>query len=199
MTQQFNNNKPQRGFVLFELIVVIALAFIIVSTLFLLTRPDEYLKRQRDNSLAGDTQQIVNAANQFYIHLGRLPWTDDLGLDIPLAGIDWIDARDPAIGICGDTACTTPGEMIESGFLPSFLQKEFITSSEESVHIGKGKNPQDPIYACFIPASREFRDKTGSLYKININTPFPATGVLERCPATTKWEEDNVCYYCASQ
>lgn len=189
-------NFTKHGFARLEF--VLSIGFVLLFLLFLLkvAQPDEYLKRQRDMRLIEDAQILLQAFNRFYITVGRLPWADDLATNNPLPGLDWTNARDPSIGICADSSCQKPGELLTTGFLPGFLQKEFIKNPADAIYIGKGRKKQDPIFACFIPFSDKLRQSTGSLYKIDVDKGFPPYGVVQRCPYYTKWKETSICYYC---
>lgn len=196
---KFSNFKfqisPSGGFAVIELIAAIGFLGLLVLSVILAINPLERAKVEVDSQLKDRAENLLGAINQFYIAEGRLPWADDFGSSSPLPGISWTSAFSPEVGICGDKDCTTSGELITS----NKLSPGAISESSSPLFIAKGKEPKDPVYACYIPQSETLRRATGKLYRITPGAAIPASGVPEDCPLSITWTGDDVCWGCVAK
>lgn len=207
------NPKPgtrPAGFSVVELVIAIGLLGLLVVSVILAVNPLERAKIEADSRLKDRAENLLGAIDQFYVAEGRLPWADDLGSSSPLPGIPWTSVFSPEVGICGDKDCTTGGELITTNKLSPASISEFKggvsidkiyakLKAASPLFIAKGKEPKDPIYACFIPQSETIRRATGKLYKISQAAQIPASGLPEDCPLSVSWTGDDVCYSCVSK
>lgn len=189
-----------RGFSILELVVAIALLGLLAFSIILAVNPIERAKIQRDEKWKGGAESTLASIDQFLIAKGRLPWSDDFGSEFPISVLPWTPAHYPEIGVCGDSQCSGHGELISEGFSPNFGPKDVQNAAKEDIiYLGRGKDPQAKIYACYLPLSEKIKRATGKLYKITPGAHLPASGVPEECPLSPSWTGEDVCYFCVAK
>lgn len=186
---------------------------IVAAGLYFVINPSERKKEARDKEFAGYMSTIVQTTGNYFNFAGRFPWTDDLGSSSPTPPLPWTLVKQPEVGICGDGTCSKAAELtqeyevgvpgskktVKKIFLGKDFLKTFISSGAGGeLYIGKGSNPQDKVYVCFLPSSEKIRQSLGSLYKVTPGSPLPYSGVPDNCSSSTTWKEDDVCFSCAS-
>lgn len=200
----------QTGFSIIELVLAISFLALLVLSVIFAVNPLERAKVEADAQLKDRAENLLGAINQFYVAEGRLPWADDLGSSSPLPGLSWTSAFSPEVGICADKDCTTGGELITTNKLSPGAVFDFKgevnidkiytkLKATSAFFVAKGREPKDPVYACFLPQSETIRRATGKLYKITPGAPIPASGVPEDCPLTVSWQGEDVCWVCVAK
>lgn len=186
------------GLALTELVVLLGFLAIIASAIVFIVDPGQRADQQRDKNLQADAQVLIDGFYGFYAENGVMPWALGVGQQQPAPALPWKPAFSPEVGLCTDVGCTKAGPLARSAKVPAdFYQRAWVRNPADYIYVGKGAS--GPIFACFIPASRSLRKKTGQLYKIDIGKDVPSSLLGFGCPATTTWSEEDVCYLCVAK
>lgn len=156
--------------------------------------PEEKRKEREDLAVEQTSKDIIKALDNFYKFKGRTPWADDKGSKFPSPGIPWTLASESEIGIC-QNECKDPGEVNKT---IATISAQVELEEKDIIYIGKGDLQKDPIFACFLPQSQEYRSKTGRLSRVDLNATQLPDPKLESCPDRVSWRDIDVCYLCVS-
>lgn len=200
----------QTGFSIIELVLAIGFLGLLVLSVIFAVNPLERAKVEADSQLKDRAENLLGAINQFYVAEGRLPWADDLGSSSPLPWLPWTSAFSPEVGICADEGCTTGGELITTNKLSPGAVSEFKgevnidkiyakLKTSSPFFVAKGREPKDPVHACYLPQSEALRRATGKLYRITPGASIPVSGVPEDCPLTVSWQGEDICWACVAK
>lgn len=181
------------GFTVIELVFAFSFLAILASVVVFSINPLELAGRRSDEHLGKLAKQLARALEGFYVAEGRYPWSDDFASVSPAPPLPWTPAVSAEIGICADSGCSKAGELVEA----ELLAAEAIESSLwPKILVGKGGQPRDPVYACFVPLSGQERKRVGSLVRIKQGAFLPVSGVSEPCSSEVTWVGADVCYLC---
>lgn len=191
-------NVNSLGFLVLELLVSIGLLAIVVSAIILQLNPLERARERRDDRLRTDSQTLKTAINAFYEQERRMPWMDDFGSSDVNAGLPWVLARRPEVGVCASQECQTPGELIQkSKLVTTFHTGSTINSMEEDgLYVGKGKGANDKVFVCFLPNSEKERTNFDELYSVDFESGITSRGTPLRCSPQVSWKEGDICHIC---
>lgn len=182
------------GFTLVELLIVIALLGILAAAVLAAINPIEQANRARDTRLKSDSSQLLAAIDRYFASQSEMPWATPTD---PAPALDWVDAADVLVGICGDAACSTDGVLLTNLELKSeFRNRDFLKSATPAlnrVKVGKGAAASASVYSCFVPLSTSERQKTENLRSLGAVGGTPASGCT-----TTDWT-GSPCYICIPQ
>lgn len=180
-----------------ELAVIVGFLFIVAAVLLFFIRPIEIAKEKHDARLSEDARTVVEAIHTFSVSQGRVPWVRSTSSKDLFPALSWKPLHAQEVGICSDETCSNPGEVVLQGNLPlDFIKRDSIQGRNGVLFLGKGTGIASSLYACFVPISQSMRQKSGELYKIMIDQPFPAVGTLSSCSSRVTWGEEDVCYAC---
>ena len=168
----FKHLSAAKGFTLIELLVVIGILGILAAALIATIDPFEQLRKANDTSARNTALEFLNASTRYYGINNEYPWEANCGnsdgtipVDTLLLGYDCIDI------------------LVSSGELKStFASSENILKEIEAYQ----ESPDDPLYVCFQPQSKQFRSDPNARYTID------TTGANESCAPG----EDSDCLYC---
>lgn len=154
-----------------RLIFTIAFLGIGIIALVLAVNPLEKAREQQDARFKQDSEKLTSAIQSFASLKGKPPWADDFGSNSPAVPLPWTTFSAPEVGVCSDSACQNPGDLIQSGVLESsFLAIAQTGLTRPGIFVGKGKKGNDPVFACFVPQSESLRKATGQLYRFKMGT-----------------------------
>lgn len=170
------------GFAIIELVFVIAFLALIVAVVIIVVDPLERARQSRDESMRADSMAILQALEIHLASAGKLPWVRELESTGATPQLAWTIATSPNVGL-------------GKGFL-SQLER---ARESDKMYIAKGRNPQDKIYACFVPESQETRRSIGKLYQLEEGKSMPPSGVPESCSENVSWQDEDVCYVCVTK
>lgn len=177
------------GFSRVRLFFGIAFAALIFAAVYSQFSPIEKARERDDLEATRYGEELLKGINEFYKEYGRLPWTDDLGSELGFTPLTFTNVLSPAIGLCQDANCSSPGELAifkASLFPPTPLKSE--------AYIGKIAESNSPIYFCFVPSSQAMRLAVGNLKEIKTKSgEFFANP--RSCSGRVNWQED-VCFVC---
>lgn len=169
------------GFTRIRLFFGIAFAAVILAAVYSQLSPIERAKEQKDQRRVVYAERVLRGIYTFYRAENRLPWTDDLVSEKSLTPLPFVQLADPAVGICQDKTCSTPGELSE-------VENSLFPPPADGFFVGRGQDPADPIYVCFVPEAEVNRAKTGQLWEIEAKK-------MLRCSERVDWQETS-CFLC---
>lgn len=171
---------------------------ILVAIIFIV-EPLEKIAQYKDNRLYTVSEEILNGIKKYETERGALPWASSVGSKTSVSPLSWKMASDFAVGICGDDACSRPGEALSiAGADQSLVKKKAVFNIWREIYISRGALPQDKINACFVPSSHAERKKVAGLYRINLEQN-PVVSKLATCDQNVTWFENDVCWRCLSK
>lgn len=182
-----------KGFTLVELLIVIALLGVIATIVIAAINPIEQANRASDAGQKADASQLVSAIQRYYTSHQQFPWQivtpgTYTGADV---AFPFTSAQDKNVGICGDSACTTQGELLTSNELQNaFLNKTFITAAatayDAKLYVGKASGASSTVFVCWIPKSLSNRQVLINNKKVvNVSGTFTDAGVPPLLTGTT--------------
>ena len=164
-------------FNILELVVAIALFGLLAFAVIYAIDPVERAKQDRDELYKEQAKSILEAVEKYAIKEGRMPW-----IESEVGALAWTRIQSERVGL---------QNLVEEGLLSS-------SNEPEGVYLGKGKRPEDQVYACFIPESRALRVDYIPLFAIEEGEALPEGGIPEFCPESPDWQ-NSVCYSCVSR
>ncbi|MFC1625471.1 type II secretion system protein [Patescibacteria group bacterium] len=198
-----------KGFTLVELLIVIALLGAIALIVIAAINPIEQTNRARDARFKADSAQLLSAIDRYYASHSKFPWEGCLGASCTTTSedpFDFVSAEDDAVGLCGDSSCSSQGLLITSQELKNaFLSRDWITDTtgaeDKKIYVGKASGSSSSVYTCFVPLAKSNRDKAIEEEKVRSKS-FDTNGVPA---ATTLCATSSVdwstlgCYVCVPE
>lgn len=163
----------KKGFTLVELLIVIGLLSVIALIVIAAINPLEQANRARDTRFKADGSQLLSSIERYFASHSNFPWVDPVGTVADNdSAFGFITSSDVNVGLCGDAACTTDGELIKSLELKTeFKNRDFVVKGNTAdntvkLFIGKAQGASSSVYACFVPMSKSNRDSACSAGKV---------------------------------
>lgn len=191
--------RPNKGFTLMELLIVIGVLGILAAGLLAAIDPFEQLKKARDTNTRNATIELMSSLTRYYANHGAFPWN----MTSPetscvrttggaLAGFGAITTAGMSIQTPAMTACVTDS-VVEDGEL-----KDTFMGGIGSTDIFLGSDPTDltDLSVCFKPEGKSARNDPATKYIVT-GTSAPFTVVEDTAvPPTTCPGTAGVCAQC---
>jgi prepilin-type N-terminal cleavage/methylation domain-containing protein len=184
-------NRPNKGFTLMELLIVIGVLGILAAGLLAAIDPFEQLKKARDTNNRNATIELMSSLTRYYANHGAFPWnmtnpvaSCNRAVAGQLAGFGAITGAGMSIQTAAMTACITD-TLVGDGEL-----KDTFMSGIGSTDIYLGSDPLDAtdLMVCFKPEGKSAKNDPSTKYNVvGAAAPFNVvlqTGVapLNLCP-----------------
>lgn len=163
----------KKGFTLVELLIVIGLLSVIALIVIAAINPLEQANRARDTRYKADGSQLLSSLERYFATHSSFPWVTPIGTIADSdSSFGFITSSDVNVGLCGNAACTTDGELIKALELKTeFRNRDFVVKGNGSdntlkLFVGKAEGASSSIYACFVPKSKSNRDAACTAGKV---------------------------------
>lgn len=194
--KQIDRLRLRLGFTLVELLIVISLIGVLVLVVLAAINPIEQANKARDTRFRSDGAQLLAAIDRYFAGQSEFTWVtvDSTTYDNDSA-FGFASAADELVGVCGAT-CSADGVLITSLELKeAFRGRDYFTATtdDKRIFVGKAAGASTSAYACFVPQSKNVRDKAiaeGKVYTLSTtNGTRTATATCD-----TTWTDS--CYVC---
>lgn len=176
--------KYPKGFTLIEVIVVIAILVIIMSTVFSLINPSEQLKKSLDAGRQANAHELLSALAQYSVDKGYLPWN----ANPPISGCNPIQtANQSSLSITG-TSVSSASSCIQAMIDAGYLNRQFMDNSDitNSLLISQESDTLKTV-VCLRPDSQSLRTNSFTIYS--------GTGYKQSSGCEAQGGS-NACYWC---
>lgn len=172
--------RPQKGFTLMELLIVIGVLGILAAGLLAAIDPFEQLKKARDTNNRSATIELMSSLTRYYANHGAFPWNMTTpvaecgrGVGQPLAGFGAITTSGYSIQDGAMTDCITASVMADGE-----LKDTFMTGiGSTPIYIGSDPLDSSDLLVCFKPEGRSARNDVSTKYIVTQGATF--TTVVE--------------------
>jgi prepilin-type N-terminal cleavage/methylation domain-containing protein len=194
-------NRPNKGFTLMELLIVIGVLGILAAGLLAAIDPFEQLKKARDTNTRNATIELLSSLTRYYANHGAFPWN----MTSPVTSC----VRTGNGALAGFGAITTAGMSIQTGAMTDCITDSVVADGElkdtymsgiGSTHIFLGSDPADltDLTVCYKPEGKSAKNDPATKYIVS-GTAAPYTVVedtttapaVPTCPGTA-----GVCAQC---
>lgn len=183
-------NRPNKGFTLMELLIVIGVLGILAAGLLAAIDPFEQLKKARDTNNRSAAIELLGSSQRYYATHGYLPWFKKTGVDFDVncPQTTWGVIRDveaayphSAIAItpelasgdvytCLDTTLKTDGE----------IKGTFFSGLRTNLYIQSGSMTRSAV--CFSPEGKSNRSDSSTKYLIDAAGTSISEAAAGVCP-----------------
>lgn len=169
MLRQFVRQiKPNRGFTIIELLIVIAIIAILAAAILAAINPVEQLNRSRDTGVRSVASELLSSLDRYYTMTEEWPWN---AVVVP-PETEEVDTTDlPYTEDAGDPAAYRAmiGELEDKGEVRPGFDSRFANIADRVVmHKPQGFN--ETAFICFRPRSNAFREEAAQSCMENGNT-----------------------------
>lgn len=159
--------RPNKGFTLMELLIVIGVLGILAAGLLAAIDPFEQLRKARDTNTRNATIELMSSLTRYYANHGAFPWNMTSPIDecsrASGGGLEGLDSITENAFSIQDTAMSDciVGTVVEDGEL-----KDTFMDGIGSTHIYIGSSDTDltDLSVCFAPDGKSARTDPSTKY-----------------------------------
>ena len=162
-------NRPNKGFTLMELLIVIGVLGILAAGLLAAIDPFEQLKKARDTNNRSAAIEMLSSLTRYYANHGAFPWNmttpvatcDRTGAlaELDALGVSSVSVQSADLEACLDATLVVDGELKDTYFDGIGSTNIFVASDPADV---------TDVVVCFAPEGKSSRTDPSTSYLFTV-------------------------------